>query len=197
MLRRAIPRRHLSVAASHASKYSLPSELDVQHFASVVGGSNVITDEEALAPYNTDWMRQFHGASRIALRPSSTEEISQILSHCNAQKIAVVPQGGNTGLVGGSVPLSNEVVLSLSRMNQVISLDEYAGHLVCEAGCVLEALQAHVAERGYTMPLDLGAKGSCQVRLLAPRHSHSLVGCSRGQKSARPRTPCRCPRAAL
>ena len=66
--------------------------------------------------------------------------------------------GGNTGLVGGSVPVADEIVLSLGRMNRVVSLDEHAGNLVCEAGCILEQLQTHVSARGYTMPLDLGAK---------------------------------------
>ena len=72
-----------------------------------------------------------------------------------------MPQGGNTGLVGGSVPIAGEVVLSLGRMNRVRSLDEHSGHLVCEAGCVLQNLQEHVAEKGDTMPLDLGAKLRC------------------------------------
>ena len=135
----------------------------MQHFASVVGPSNMVTDVDALEAYNTDWMGKYRGSSRLALRPGSTDEVSRILEHCHQQRIPVVPQGGNTGLVGGSVPLSDEVVLSLSRMNRVISLDEHAGHLVCEAGCVLENLQNHVWDRGYTMPLDLGAKGSCQI----------------------------------
>jgi FAD/FMN-containing dehydrogenase len=134
------------------------TERDVQHFSSIVGAANTVTDAHALEPYNTDWMRKYRGASRLALRPGSTDEVSQILRHCHAQRLAVVPQGGNTGLVGGSVPISDEVILSLSRMNRVLSLDEYSGHLVCEAGCVLEALQSHVWERGFTMPLDLGAK---------------------------------------
>jgi len=77
--------------------------------------------------------------------------------------LAVVPQGGNTGLVGGSVPVFDEVVLSLSRMNRIISLDAYSGIVVCEAGVILEELNAYLEERGFVMPLDLGAKGSCHV----------------------------------
>ena len=139
------------------------SELDVQHFASIVGESNAVTDASALENYNTDWMRKYRGNAKLALRPGSTAEVSAILTHCNARGIAVVPQGGNTGLVGGSVPVDDEIVLSLGRMNRVLSLDENAGNLICETGCVLETLQNHVWERGYTMPLDLGAKGSCQI----------------------------------
>jgi FAD/FMN-containing dehydrogenase len=77
--------------------------------------------------------------------------------------LAVVPQGGNTGLVGGSVPVFDEVVLSLSRMNRILSLDAYSGIVVCEAGVILEELNAYLEERGFVMPLDLGAKGSCHV----------------------------------
>ena len=139
------------------------TELDVQHLAAIVGTGNAITDASDLEPFNTDWMGKYRGESRLALRPGSTQEVSRILAHCNAQRLPVVPQGGNTGLVGGSVPIADEVVLSLSRMNKILSLDERAGSLTCEAGCVLEALQEYVWARGFTMPLDLGAKGSCQI----------------------------------
>ena len=79
-------------------------------------------------------------SSSSPLRPPC--QVAAILKHCNARCLPIVPQGGNTGLVGGSVPVADEVVLSLSRMNQILSLDERAGSLTCEAGCVLEALQA-------------------------------------------------------
>lgn len=136
---------------------------DVEHLRSIVGISNVVTSVEELAPYNTDWMRKYHGHSQLALRPSTSEQVSQILSHCNRRKLPVVPQGGNTGLVGGSVPVTDEIILSLSRMDRVLSLDQNTGNLICEAGCILENLQSYVNARGYTMPLDLGSKGSCQI----------------------------------
>ena len=155
----------LRASASRASSsllagggYSRLSELDVQHFASIVGAGHAITSPTELEPFNTDWMGKYRGQSALALRPGSTQEVSRILAHCHARRLPVVPQGGNTGLVGGSVPIGEEVVLSLSRMNRILSLDETAGSLTCEAGCVLETLQQHVAARGFTMPLDLGAK---------------------------------------
>jgi FAD/FMN-containing dehydrogenase len=150
-------------STTRAASSSVVSELDLQHFASIVGPANLVTDSAELEAYNVDWMRSYRGSSRLAIRPGSTDEVSRILAHCNEHRLTVVPQGGNTGLVGGSVPLTDEIVLSLSRMNRVLSLDEHAGHLVCEAGCVLESLQDHAVARGYTMPLDLGAKGSCQI----------------------------------
>lgn len=78
-------------------------------------------------------------------------------------RIAIVPQGGNTSLVGGSVPVFDEVILSTSLMNKIISFNETSGTLICQAGCVLENLNSFLNDYGYMMPLDLGAKGSCQI----------------------------------
>jgi len=75
----------------------------------------------------------------------------------------VVPQGGNTGLVGGSVPVFDEIILSMALMNRIISFDSLSGVLTCQAGCILEELDSYVASRGHTIPLDLGAKGSCHI----------------------------------
>ena len=160
---RRCSRSALSTARRTLHTHSGLTELDLQHFASICGPTNLITDDPSLAAYNTDWMRKHHGRSKLVLRPGSTSEVSRILAHCNDRRLAVVPQGGNTGLVGGSVPVADEIVVALSRMNRVIAMDEHAGSLICEAGCVLETLQQYVSERGYTMPIDLGAKGSCQI----------------------------------
>ena len=97
------------------------------------------------------------------LKPKTSEQISEILKYCNQERIAVVPQGGNTGLVGGSNPIHDEIIISLSRMNQVMSFDETYGILVCESGCILQDLQNHVEELDYEMPINLGSKGSCQI----------------------------------
>ncbi len=83
---------------------------------------------------------------------------------CNERRLAVCSQGGNTGLVGGSVPVYDEIVLSSRLMNAVIALDVDAGVLKCQSGCVLQTLDEHVATRaGLMMPIDLGAKGSCHI----------------------------------
>lgn len=103
------------------------------------------------------------GSSKIALKPKSTEHISAIMQYCNHHKIAVVPQGGNTGLVGGSVPLFDEVIICLAAMNNIESFDHASGVVVTQAGVVLEALDNYVGDAGYRVPLDLGAKGSCQI----------------------------------
>ncbi|RKP39449.1 D-lactate dehydrogenase 2 [Dimargaris cristalligena] len=151
---------------------SLTSE-DVSHFRKILSPGSVLstlatpdapaTEAEELHAYNSDWMGKYLGQSRCILRPKTTEQVSQILQYCHAQRLAVVPQGGNTGLVGGSVPVFDEVVLSLNNMNKIRSFDPISGVLVCDAGCVLESLDNYVAEQDHIMPLDLGAKGSCHI----------------------------------
>lgn len=113
--------------------------------------------------FNSDWMRKYRGHSKLVLRPKSTEEVSKILQYCNARKLAVVPQGGNSGLVGGSVPVFDEIVVNLARMNRIRSFDEVSGTLVVDAGCILENVDRYLAEKDHVFPLDLGAKGSCQI----------------------------------
>lgn len=148
---------------SRRPDFSEVSAADVTFFQSIVGDDNVITDDQRLKAMNGDWMRKYRGYSKLALRPATVEQVSQILKYCNQRKLAVVPQGGNTGLVGGSVPLFDEIIVSTSRMNKVISFDEHSGVITAEAGCVLESLDNYLRDRGYIMPLDLGAKGSCQI----------------------------------
>ncbi|KXZ53063.1 hypothetical protein GPECTOR_8g57 [Gonium pectorale] len=110
-----------------------------------------------------DWQKKYVGRSRVALKPRTTEQVSELLRYCSSRRLAVVPQGGNTGLVGGSVPVFDEVVISTAAMNRVLHFDEVSGALVAQAGCVLQSLDEFVGQRGFMMPLDLGAKGSCQI----------------------------------
>ncbi|KAF8272887.1 FAD-binding domain-containing protein [Lactarius quietus] len=113
--------------------------------------------------YNSDWMGKYRGKSTTVLRPQTTEQVSKILKWCHERRIGIVPQGGNTGLVGGSVPMDDELILSLGNMSKVRSFDPVSGALVADAGCILEALTEHIAPHDHIMPLDLGAKGSCQI----------------------------------
>ncbi|KAK3739848.1 hypothetical protein QZH41_009093 [Actinostola sp. cb2023] len=111
--------------------------------------------------YREETMRR--GQSQVLLKPKTADEVSKILKHCNNRRLSVAPQGGNTGLVGGSVPVFDEIILSLSNMNTIIELDEVSGILTCESGCILENVDNFLAEKGFVMPLDLGAKGSCHI----------------------------------
>lgn len=139
------------------------TDADVNFFTGLLGDNRVIVGEDELEGYNTDWLGTVRGSSAVLLKPKTTEEVSKILAYCNERLLATCPQGGNTGLVGGSVPVFDEVIISTSLMNKIESVDEWSGVVTCEAGCILEVLDQHVAEYGLMMPLDLGAKGSCQI----------------------------------
>ncbi|CAK1604076.1 unnamed protein product [Parnassius mnemosyne] len=136
---------------------------DVDYFKTVLSEDRVLTDDNDVLPFNIDWIKNCRGQSKLVLKPKTTQEVSTILKYCNQKRLAVCPQGGNTGLVGGSVPVFDEIVLSFMLMNKIISFDEISGALICEAGCILENLDNYVRERNLIMPLDLGAKGSCHI----------------------------------
>lgn len=155
--------RTAGTAPIRDERFSQLTEADISFFRNILGDTGLITDESSLEAYNHDWMGKYTGASKLALRPKTTEQVSKILAYCNERTLAVVPQGGNTGLVGGSIPIFDEVILSTSSMNQIESVDEVGGTVVCQSGAVLESIANHVADYGFTVPLDLGAKGSCQI----------------------------------
>ncbi|XP_022136645.1 D-2-hydroxyglutarate dehydrogenase, mitochondrial isoform X3 [Momordica charantia] len=157
----------LSSEVQRNPSFSRLNSDDIDFFRSILGEKNVVQDEDRLLDANTDWMRKYRGSSKLLLQPRSTEEVSQILKYCNSRYLPVVPQGGNTGLVGGSVPvfdeLSLQVIINLGLLNDIISFDKVSGILVCEAGGILENLSSFLDNLGFIMPLDLGAKGSCQI----------------------------------
>jgi FAD/FMN-containing dehydrogenase len=151
------------------SKFTKITQEHVKFFQELLGSESSVIDgvskdaSEDIEAYNSDWMRKFRGHTKLVLKPSSTEEVSKILKYCNENMLAVVPQGGNTGLVGGSVPVFDEIVINLQKMNQIHSFDEVSGILVADAGVILEIADNYLAEKNHIFPLDLGAKGSCQI----------------------------------
>jgi len=151
------------------SRFGKLTAAHVEHFRSLLGtGSEVIDGVTAdassdLEGYNADWMRKYLGQTQLVLRPNSTQQVSEILKYCSEHMLAVVPQGGNSGLVGGSVPVFDEIVLSMSRMANIRSFDDVSGILVADAGVVLEVADNYLADRHHVFPLDLGAKGSAQM----------------------------------
>ncbi len=136
-----------------------------ERFADIVGAAHVLTAATDTKPYLTDWRKQYSGPAECVVRPGSTEEVAQVVALCAREGLAVVPQGGNTGLVGGSVPTGTrrEIVLALGRMNRIRSLDLLNDTATVEAGCVLAAVQAAAADAGRLFPLSLAAEGSCQI----------------------------------
>jgi len=153
--------RHLNIAG----------EDDLAHFAKILPESCILSTlppkptatSDELAPFNTDWMGKYVGRASTVLKPKTTQQVCEIVKWCWERRIGVVPQGGNTGLVGGGVPLENELILNLGGMNKVRSFDPVSGALVADAGCILESLSEHIAHHNHIMPLDLGAKGSCMI----------------------------------
>lgn len=127
--------------------------------------NSVLTDINDTLPYTTDWLGSYSGGQVVVL-PTNTEQVSDILRYCHEKMLAIVPQGGNTGLVGGGVGRTNsaDIILSLKKMNNIIEIDSDTSAIVCEAGCVLEDLEKYANERGnFSVPLDLGSKGSCMI----------------------------------
>ncbi|KAF2467787.1 D-lactate dehydrogenase-like protein 2 [Lindgomyces ingoldianus] len=151
------------------SRFAKLTQEHVDYFQNLLGAESAIIDglskdaSEDIEPFNSDWMRKYRGHAQLVLKPQSTDEVSKILKYCNDNLLAVVPQGGNTGLVGGSVPVFDEIVINLQKMNNIRSFDEVSGILVADAGVILEVADNFLAERRHIFPLDLGAKGSCQI----------------------------------
>ncbi|VDK45564.1 unnamed protein product [Anisakis simplex] len=150
-----------SVSAPQRANYALLHDSDLSFFDRIVGKENVRTDD--LDPYNTDFLKAYKGTSKCVLFPSSADQVSAILRHCYSRNIAVVPQSGNTGLVGASVPVYDEIVLSMKKFNKNFHFDPNAGVLKCDSGWILEELYNRLSPEGYQMPWDLGSRGSCLI----------------------------------
>jgi FAD/FMN-containing dehydrogenase len=129
-----------------------------------VGADQVLCDGD-LSAYELDWRKRFHGRALAVVRPADTAQVAAALRTCAAHGVSVVPQGGNTGLVGGGVPDASgtQVLLSLTRLNRVRALDSANLTLTAEAGCVLQAVQQAAADAGLMFPLSLAAEGSCTI----------------------------------
>lgn len=139
-----------------------PPELLVK-FKAIVSDRYAITDQADIAPYLTEERGLFQGRSPLVLRPASTAEVSAICKLATEYKIALVPQGGNTGLVGGQTPHHGEVVVSLQRLNKIREVDTASNSTTCEAGVVLQIAQQRATEVDRLFPLSLGAEGSCTI----------------------------------
>jgi FAD/FMN-containing dehydrogenase len=129
-----------------------------------VGAAHVLTDGD-LSAWQSDWRKRWHGKALAVVRPGSTDEVAAVVRACAAQGVPIVPQGGNTGLVGGGVPDASgrQVLLSLARLNRLRELDRANLTLVAEAGCVLQAVQEAADAAGLLFPLSLAAEGSCTI----------------------------------
>lgn len=129
----------------------------------IVGEHHCLTDPALRASYETDWTRRWTGSALAVVRPDSTDEVAAVLRACSDAGVGVVPQGGNTGLVGGSVPRNGEVVLSTVRLSEIEDVDRDAGEVTVGAGAVLATVQAAARRTGWEVGVDLGARDSATI----------------------------------
>jgi len=136
----------------------------LQELSGVVGQAHVLHGSD-LSAYEVDWRKRWRGRALAVVRPSSTAEVAQVVRVCAAHGVSIVPQGGNTGLVGGGVPDASgtQVVLSLQRMQRIRTLDSANLTLTVEAGCILQTVQETARQAGLLFPLSLAAEGSCTI----------------------------------
>ena len=135
----------------------------IDELTGIVGAVHVLRDPEMTVGYSMDWTRRFAGATPLVIRPGDTAETAAVMSALAAARVPVVPQGGNTGLVGGSVPLAGEAVLSMRRLNICEPVDELASQVTLGAGVTLADAQAHAAASGLSVGVDLAARDSATI----------------------------------
>src|SRR5690554_4463882 len=130
----------------------------------IVGQQHVLTGDEAQTSLS-DWRGRFNGQALAVVRPGSTEEVAQLVKWCLANKVPIVPQGGNTGLCGGATPdqSGEAIVISLTRMNTIRSVDLANDTMIVEAGCILQDIQQAAEQADRLFPLSLAAEGSCTI----------------------------------
>ena len=142
---------------------------DIAQFLAIVrercGPKAVVTDPADIEPWLTDWRGRYHGRSQAILAPASTEEVATIVKLAAEHRVPLVPQGGNTSMVGGATPPpeGSAVILSLRRMNRIRSISAESNTAIAESGVILADLHDQAAAIGRRFPLTLGAKGSCTI----------------------------------
>ncbi|MBO9697601.1 MAG: FAD-binding oxidoreductase [Sphingopyxis sp.] len=142
-----------------------PSASLIRTLKNLLGTKGYSADPDTMAPWLTDWRGKYHGTAAALLSPETTEEVAAIVRLCGEARVALVPQGGNSGMVGGATPdaSGDQFLLSLRRMNRIRHIDREARFAVAEAGVVLEHFHNAVLDHGFRFPLTLGGKGSATI----------------------------------
>ena len=148
---------------SQTPSSATPSPELIARFAAIVGAQHALTDPDQQLPYVREWRDMYRGRASLVLRPDSTEQVAQILALANAHGTPVVPQAGNTGLVGGQIATRGEIVLSVGRLKRVRALDRQGFTMTVEAGLTLAEAQAKADEVDRLFPLSLPSEGTCQI----------------------------------
>ena len=137
----------------------------INQLADIVGNAGLRTGNDDTASFLTDWHGQYHGQALAVVMPETTAQVANIMAFADANDIVVVPQGGNTGFMGGATPDADgrTILLSLRRMNRIREIDATNMSMTVEAGCVLQSLHEETEKQGLYFPLNLAAKGSCTI----------------------------------
>ena len=153
----------MTTTAAQTRTAPAPELLD--RFADIVGASNALRDPADMAPHLTEWRDRYFGKAALVLKPGSTDEVARILALANETGTGVVPQGGNTGLVGGQIPFESghELVVSLARMSRIRAVDPEGNSMTVEAGVPLQMARDTADSVGRLFPLSLASQGSCQI----------------------------------
>lgn len=141
----------------------VPPDTLLPRLVAIVGERHVLTDPDVRAGYETDWTRRYQGSTPAVVRPASTREVAAVIELCRELGAAIVPQGGNTGLVGGGVPRNRELVLSLRRLDTISDLDATSGEVTAGAGVTLSALQEAALAHGWNFGVDLASRDSATI----------------------------------
>jgi FAD/FMN-containing dehydrogenase len=141
------------------------TDVFLERCRAIAGERHVLVAEADMAPFLTDWRGRFTGKARAVVRPADAAEVAQLVRACLEHRVPLVPQGGKTGLVLGSVPddTGRAVVLSLARLNRIVALDAANRTMLVQAGCLLHDIQQAAAAHGLLFPLSLAAEGSCTI----------------------------------
>lgn len=146
------------------AKTPMPRPETLQKFRDIVGAKGYADEAAVLAPHLVEWRGLYQGTCAAMLSPASTAEVSAIMALAHETRMMIVPQGGNTGLVGGQIPFSQDaILLSLSRMNRLRGIDPLNNTMSVDAGMTLAQAQAHASEASRLFPLSLASEGSCQI----------------------------------
>ena len=137
----------------------------IEQFTAIVGARHALMQEEEQVSYLQEWRGRWTGKTQIVLRHGCTEEVASLVKLANESKTAIVPQGGNTGLVGGQIPdgSGEQIVINLGRMNAIRTIDSDGMTIIVDAGAILQSVQEAAEEADRLFPLSLAAKGSATI----------------------------------
>ena len=142
-----------------------PTAALLAELTTIVGAKYALSDPTDQAPFLKEWRGRYSGQTPLVLKPGSVLEVSAILKACNAARVGIVPQAGNTGLVGGQIPHESgtEIVLSVARLNRIRALDATASAITVEAGVTLSSVHSAADDAGFLFPLSMASEGSCCI----------------------------------